>query len=382
MTAAVRTMVRKDLRERLRDKSFILLGVATPFVLAVIFDLVFGGLGEGELEVRAGMVDADGTEISQHVVDGMSAMDGTGGMTVVGLEPETEPDDAIDEHDLDAVLVVPSGFGDSVGGTGAAPALSLVTDPDRPVQAGVVESVVDGVVASLERTRLANAAGAQLGVTVSAPVGSGLEVQREQPGGAGLDTGSRMLAGMAVMFVFFTVSFGVITVLSERETGTMTRLLAAPIRREAILAAKGLVSYTLGVLSTMILLVAGAVLMGANWGAWLGVVVLVLAAVLTAVALMAIVAGVAKTSEGAGSAQAIIAVALAMLGGAWFPVASEGVMGVLSRLTPHFWFLDGLERLAAGDSWTVVLTPAAALVAIALAGGIPAAILLSRRMTP
>jgi ABC-2 type transport system permease protein len=193
---------------------------------------------------------------------------------------------------------------------------------------------------------------------------------------------SRLMAGMAIMFVFFTVGFGVTTLLEEKENGTLARLLAAPIPRNAILGAKALVSYTLGVLATMILFITAAVLMDAEWGSWLGVLALVLTACLTAVALMAIVAGVAKRAEGAGAVQSIIAVGLALLGGSWFPVSGEGVLGMLARVTPHFWFLEGLEDLAGASSWTVIWPSVVALAIIAIVAGIPAAMLLRRKLTP
>lgn len=382
MIRAVRTITAKDLRERLRDKSFVLLGVLTPLVLAFVLNLVFGDLGEGELEVRMGVQDADQSEISAQFAAGVEAVDGDGGVEVTSLAAMADPEDALDEHGLDAVLVIPPGFGNA-SRSGAAPQLRLVEDPDRPVQAGVAGSIVDGFAAELERIRLAAAAGAQLGAApdTGAPT-SDLEMVSERPGGEGLNTSARMMAGMAVMFVFFTVGFGVTTLLTEKENGTLARLLAAPIPRDAIMASKGLVGYLLGVLATMILMIAATLLMGAEWGPWLGVVALVLAAVLTAVALMAVVAGIARTAEGAGAAQAIIAVGLAMLGGSWFPVAADGLLGALSRMTPHFWFLDGLEQLATSTSWTAVGPSVVALVVIGAVAGIPAVVLLRRRLVP
>ncbi|NEE02534.1 ABC transporter permease [Phytoactinopolyspora halotolerans] len=384
MIGAISTLVGKDLKERLRDKSFFLLGILTPLMLAFIMDLVFGDLGEGELEVRLGVVDADSSEIAGHLREGLAALDGEGGVEVDVLDPGTDPDDAVLDDDLDAVMVIPDGFGSGVASpTGDAPGLEIVENPERPVQAGVAESILDGFVADLERTRLINAAGAELGLSERVELSdSGVAPERETPGGEGLDMGARMMAGMAVMFVFFTVQFGVTTLLNEKENGTLTRLLAAPIPRDSIVAAKGVVSYVLGVLATMILMVAATLLIGASWGSWLGVTLLVLGAVLTAVALMAVVAGVAKTAEGAGAAQAIIAVGLAMLGGSWFEVSGEGLVGSLARLTPHYWFLGGLEDLADADSWTVVGTPVAVMALISVVAGVPAAVLLRRRLTP
>jgi ABC-2 type transport system permease protein len=380
--SAVRTLTAKDLKERLRDKSFILLGILTPLVLAFVLDLVFGDLDDGGLEVRMGVSNVDQTEIATDLQASILSLDGTGGIQISTLDPAIDPEAALDD-DLDAVLVIPAGFADQLNSPGTAPTLTLVEDPDRPVQAGVAASIADGFVAEIERNRLLVAAGQQLGVTPDLhAVVDDLAVDRQFPGGEGLDTGARMLAGMAIMFVFFTVQFGVTTLLNEKESGTLPRLLAAPIPRDAIIASKGLVSFLLGVLATLILMAAGSVLMGAEWGPWFGVLLLVVAAVLTAVALMAIVAGIAKTAESAGGVQAIIAVALAMLGGSWFPVSSEGLIGLASRFTPHYWFLNGLEDLASSGSWDVVAVPVAMLVLIAVVAGVPAALLLRRRLVP
>jgi len=379
---ALRTITAKDLRQRLRDKSFFLLGILTPLALAFVLNLVFGDLSEGELEVTMGVVDADGSAVSDQLAGTLSGLDGTGGIQVTALDPGTDPEAALDEQALDAVVVIPAGFGAAVT-SAQAPELTLVENPDRPVQASVVESIVDGVATDIERTRLLAAAGGQLGVQPgAAPQAADVTFIQEWPGGQALDTTSRLMAGMAIMFVFFTVGFGVTTLLEEKENGTLARLLAAPIPRNAILGAKALVSYALGVLATMILFIAATVLMGAEWGSWLGVVALVLTACLTAVALMAIVAGLAKRAEGAGAVQSIIAVGLALLGGSWFPVSGEGVLGMLARVTPHFWFLEGIEDLAGASSWTVVWPSVVALAIIAVVAGIPATILLRRKLAP
>jgi ABC-2 type transport system permease protein len=379
---ALRTITAKDLRQRLRDKSFFLLGILTPLALAFVLNLVFGDLSEGELEITMGVVDSDGSPISDQLTGSLLDLDGVGAIEVTALDPAGDPEAALEERTLDAVVVIPAGFGAGVM-SAQAPDLTLLENPDRPVQASVVESIVDGVTTDIERTRLLAAAGGQLGVEpgVATPA-TGVAFTQQWPGGQVLDVTSRLMAGMAIMFVFFTVAFGVTTLLEEKENGTLARLLAAPIPRNAILGAKALVSYTLGVLATMILFITATVLMGAEWGSWLGVVALVLTACLTAVALMAIVAGLAKRAEGAGAVQSIIAVGLALLGGSWFPVSGEGVLGLLARMTPHFWFLEGLEDLASAASWTVVWPSVVALGIIAVVAGIPAAVLLRRKLTP
>ncbi len=105
--------------------------------------------------------------------------------------------------------------------------------------------------------------------------------------------------------------------------------------------------------------------MGAIWGPPLGVTLLVLAGVFSAVAIMGLVGSVAKTPEGAGNLASIVAVILGMLGGTFFPVGQgDDLLSKLTYLTPHAWFLRGLANISGGAEWTAALPAVAALLDI------------------
>src|SRR5690606_29388837 len=62
---ATRLIAFKDLRLRVRDRSFFIMGILAPLGLAFIFNLTFGGvLQPGGLDLRFGYLDLDGTESS------------------------------------------------------------------------------------------------------------------------------------------------------------------------------------------------------------------------------------------------------------------------------------------------------------------------------
>jgi ABC-2 type transport system permease protein len=120
--------------------------------------------------------------------------------------------------------------------------------------------------------------------------------------------------------------------------------------------------------------------LGAGWGDPLGVALLVVAGVLSATAVAALIAAVAKTAEQAGAWQSMAALVLGMLGGSFFPVAQAGgLIEGLSLLTPHAWFLRGLGDLAGGAGPGAVLPAVGAILAFtAVVGG--AAALRARRL--
>jgi ABC-2 type transport system permease protein len=174
---------------------------------------------------------------------------------------------------------------------------------------------------------------------------------------------------MAIFFLFFTVSFGVSGLLEEKRIGTMDRLLAAPINRRAIIVGKALTSFVLGVVSMTVLWIATTLMLDADWGDPVGVMILIMAAVISAMGILAVVAATAKTQEQASNFQAIIALVLAFLGGTFFSLSQVGGwVEKLSLLTPHAWFLRGLGDLQGGELsaiWPSVL----ALLAFGLITG-------------
>jgi ABC-2 type transport system permease protein len=186
-----------------------------------------------------------------------------------------------------------------------------------------------------------------------------------------LDTKTYFAAGMAVFFLMFTVQFGVSSLIEERTEGTLPRLLAAPVSRASIVLGKLLTSVVLGVVSISVLVVGTSLLLGASWGNPAGVAMLIVAGVLAATGITAVIASLARTAEQAGSWQAVVAVTLGMLGGAFFPIQQSGsFMATVSLITPHAWFLRGLGNLAGGGVATVLPAVGALLLIAALTGAV------------
>ena len=141
--------------------------------------------------------------------------------------------------------------------------------------------------------------------------------------------------------------------------------------RASIVLGKLLTSVVLGVVSISVLVVGTSVLLGASWGNPAGVAMLIVAGVLAATGITAVIASLARTSEQAGSWQAVVAVTLGMLGGAFFPIQQSGsFMATASLVTPHAWFIRGLGNLAGGDVADVLPAVGALLLIAALTGAV------------
>ncbi len=383
----------KDLRQRLRDRSAVMIAFVVPLGLAFVFDATLGGIASGGTAFTYAVLDEDRSAVSAVFVDEvLPRVEESGAIEVRAVSSETEGRRLVTSGAAAAMFVVPEGFGAAVQGTDPAE-IRVVGDVDEPTGAQVARSIVSRFVADLSAVRLEVATvvephtgePAELAALVerARAVANPVEVADVATSTKELDVTTYYAAGMAVFFLFFTVQFGVASLLEERKDGTLSRLLAAPIGRGAILGGKLFTSFVLGVLSMTTLIVATSLLLGAEWGSSVGVAVLVLSGVLAAIGVMALVATMAKTSEQAGNWQSIIAVVLGMLGGVFFPISqAPGILPKLSLLTPQAWFMRGLSDLAGGGSWAVVWPSVLAMCAFAAATGAIAAIRLDRMARP
>jgi linearmycin/streptolysin S transport system permease protein len=367
----------KDARLRLRDRSLFLFALVLPFGLAFILSRVLGGVTDGSDALRYAVVDQDAGPVAAGFTDQFLPAVQAGG--AISVQPAGSVDEArqlVDDGEAAAAFIVPAGFSAAVQ-SGAPVTIEVIGDVDSPFGVQVAQALADAYTADIAAIRLSIAAAAANGTTVdqavqerAAAIPNPVALVDATTSERTLDAATFTSAGMAVFFLFFAVQFGVSGLLEERAYGTMARLLAAPIRPIAIFGGKLLVSFAVGAVSLGLLVIATSALLGASWGDPVGVAVLVVTGALAATGLMALVGSLARTAEQASNWQSAVAVVLGTLGGAFFPVAQiGGVLGTISYLTPHRWFLQGLSDLAGGGGVGVVWQPALALLAFALAGG-------------
>ncbi len=361
----------KDLRQRLRDRSALMIAVVVPLVLASIFGLIFHNAITGRVTFTFGIVDQDhGPAAQAFVMDALGPLERSG---LIRLDHESTlaaGRNAAERDRVAATFVVPAGFSAAVQ-RGQPAGLRVLGSVDSTIGTQVAQSVAQSYADRIDTARVATAAAAPTAISgAQAAALAPIVVADVSTKNRQLDTGTFFGAGMAVFFLFFTVQFGISSLFNERQDGTLQRLLAAPISRSAILTGKLITSLVLGVASMTVLAVATRFLISAHWGNALGVAILILTGVLAATAVMTLVATFAHTSEQAQSWQAMVALVFGMLGGTFFPVAQAGgLLAALSLATPQAWFLRGLDNLTGGAGASAVLGPVAAMLAFAVVTG-------------
>lgn len=365
------TIGTKDLRRRFRDRTAILVALVLPFALAWIFSLTLGGIDDEGLQVTYAIVDADGGELPaefRRVVDGLDFI------TVRDMASASSAERQAEDGRIDAAIVFPSGFTERVQ-TGGGGTIGVVGSPDSSIGALVAASLARSFASNLDAIALSVSVASDPGPVDATMIERAQAVPAAATVGAASARGqvasqSTFFAiGMAVFFLFFAVEFGVRGLLEEREEGTLSRLLVAPISPASVIGGKALASFVVGLVSTTLLVVATTWLLQAEWGDPAGVAVLVLGGVLAAVGVTAMVATFARTTAQAGAWVTIVAIVGGLLGGTFFPISQAGFLGTIRFLSPQGWLMQGFQELAYGGSAGDIAAPLGGVFAIAIVTG-------------
>jgi len=361
-----------DLRLRVRNRTALLMGIVTPLVLAGLIGAAFGG--GIRFEATIGLVDEDRSAVSSGIVEGLTEGIGDDD-TPLRLQTEATEDsarDALREGDVDAVLVIPAGFGDAIPamvGGGDAAGLTVVTDADQRIAGDVTRSIAEGVGARIDASVLAIAA-----ALAASPSADPDEVARLVAAGQRVvvPTAVEQIAvtgeyrpaayfgaSMGILFLFFTIGSGARSLITERKEGTLPRVRAAPISDAAVMLGKSVGVLALGLASLVVIWLVTWLVFGASWGDPVAVVAILVSVVAAVAGISTMIAGLARTDAQADGLSAMVAFTFALLGGSFTQAGSlPGVFGQLTLLTPNGWALQSLNRIGAAHAGVVDVLPA------------------------
>ncbi|RMH04701.1 MAG: ABC transporter permease [Planctomycetota bacterium] len=397
----------KDLRAWRRDRTGLLFGLLLPIALVTamgfLAKVLYGGggpMGRTDLWVA----DEDRSEASADLLAALRAA-----ATVrVRPGPEAEPlsveevrrkvEDASAHH----ALIVPAGFGEELA-AGGLPELRMIRDPGRrledtlvslalvqaymaisegrswpammgrqmealglePEQAQAVVAASESVRALIERflpggDEEPEAGGAEggaaagTGFDMSAFLTGMVPVAAEdiQPPGRPKELGymqAQSVSGMVVMMLMFGLVACGSTLIVEREKGTLTRLLAAPVSRDSILLGKLFFSAAVGLIQLSLLFAYGELLFDlATFRDPVTLLVLMLSLTAAVTGFGLLVAVLARTQKQAEGVSTILILVMSCLGGAWFPIqlfAVPTAVEVIMRLTLTHWAMTGFQNM-------------------------------------
>ena len=376
----------KDLRQRLRDRSALVIGLIAPIAIAALMSLALKGMDT--FHYTLGVVNADHGPVASGLIETLQQPSLRNIVKVRFLPSETAAAQAVKGKRVAAALVIPAGFSNAASGSAGA-VLKTLGSVNNAIAASVTESIASSFVAQINADRLSVATALAAGAQASslpdlAARASNLRIPEqlvERPLGAHpVKAISYMAPAMAIFFLFFSISFTARSFFVDRAQGMIERMRSTPIRPLEILMGKALSVFVFGALSLAAIALITSALFGANWGSPLAAIVVCLAMVISVVCLTALVIGLARTQRQAEGISSAVIFVLALLGGNFtFISVAPSIMRKLALFTPNGWALRAFIDLSTtGGGLSTVAIPVLAICTFSAVAG-SAAVLLAKR---
>jgi ABC-type multidrug transport system permease subunit len=165
------------------------------------------------------------------------------------------------------------------------------------------------------------------------------------PGDLDLIGFRQSVPGMGSMYVMFTVLAGMVTLIQERKQWTLQRLGVMPVARWQILGGKMLARFSMGMIQYAVVFAVGA-LIGLRYNNLPALLLIMIGFAALMTALTFLLATVVQTENQAGSLSLFLALTLAPLGGAWWPLEIvPSWMQTAGMISPMGWAMRGFTDL-------------------------------------
>lgn len=361
------------------DRGDLAFGIALPIALFALMTGVFGG--EASFNGTAHVANLDGGRAGAELLDRLERVDGV----TVRRYAKPDLDDALDRSAIVNGFVIPAGFTASLD-AGAPTEIRILRRGNGGDAAQIITAILRGIAADLEsESRVRNGVGALApeappesleaafqrladGARADPPVRVETQSLGEDDEEGG-DFFSRLLPGMIVMFLLFSITLSAQTMVEERRNGTLERLLATRLRPLELFAGKFMEGVGRGMLQALVFLaLAFAVLRVGGPLAFAQSVAIASLVAASASALALIIAAVARTQDQASWIAVFVTMFMTVFGGTFFPIGDSGALNVLSRFTLNKYAIDAFDGVIDGaatiaDRWAELAVVGGAAVA-------------------
>jgi ABC-2 type transport system permease protein len=383
----------------IRDRAALAMSFLLPVLFFLIFATIFAGATGEQLRLEVAIADELGNQISTRLVQ--AVRDDPALLVVGGGELSREQVvDWVRRGTADVGLVIRADAEplDSLGGFGPAP-LIIVSDPVRGVAVPMLKGQVQkAYFAAMPDVALAGVMGLmedqfieldddqrveledgleelRREVEAGEAAGWGFEDLFEDESVAGQSAGRNHVAyyagAVATLFLLFAAVHGAITLIEERESGVMDRILAGPGRIGVLVNGKFLFLVVQGFVQVAVIFAVAWLVYGVDLPGhvlpWAATTALASAA---AAALALFLASACRTKRQAQTLANVAILVLSALGGSMVPrFFMPPFFQDLGWLTPNTWALEAYTAIFWRDEPVAeLLLPWAMLAGAAVIG--------------
>jgi len=343
-------LARKDVMLLLRNRVAVFFTVVFPIAFGVLFGLLFSGTQSAAPNLAVALVDLDDTPGSKRYAQILAELD-------IQAAPTTQDEArrAVRLGATTAAVVIEQGFQEKLPRAlaGDGPTVTLLTDPAREMEAGLLRGMLNAASGRL----LAERAG--LETPANPPVR--VEHQTLQPTRGRPRTAFELTFPQACAWALMGCVTGFAgSIVDERSRGTIMRLAVGPLRRWHILLGKGLACFVV-CLTMLIGLLAVGTLLGVRFERPLQLAVAIVAIALAFSALMMLLAALLRDQQSAEGASRAVLLLLALLGGGGVPlIFFQDWLRAAAGVSPFMWAILAIENASYRDATWLEAVPALA----------------------
>ncbi len=436
-------LIAKDIKLFTKHPGSLILTFIVPMVITLIFGMVFGGFGTSDSGIKGILVvgvDEDQSEYSQKL------MTAIGDLEEIRLETEYTKNDSTRLYTNDYMndqikrgnrhigIRIEKGFQDSLK-AGDKPSIHIHYDPKFPIEQGIVNGLMQRTIMmqmpSLMQVQLFKRADEYLGdekgqgfrddllntirtyfdpnlESLDMPAVDDFKItdsdSTEAAEGSfsmgdiapirirgnqllGVDVENPMfvhsVAGMAVMFLLFSVSGAASSLLSEKQNGTIKRLLISPVHSSEILWAKTLFIVIVGVAQLIVMFIFGWLVFKLDIFKDIpALLIMIFSTAISCATLGMLIAASCKDQKQVDELSTLLILGMSALGGSMFPsFIMPAYLQFVGKFTLNYWAMTGLTFIFWRDLHVVDILPyAGVLLGAAVAFFLIAWMLFKKRL--
>jgi ABC-2 type transport system permease protein len=359
----------KDLKLIRHDKRAVILTLLVPIALISLFAFAFGGAGGSNdaNPISIYISDQDSTDMSKDVI---SNLDTLKSLDIKLLPLDTAKED-VKKGNRVAVLAIYKGFKDSVE-SGKNYPMELFYDQSRQIEAGLLQQVLFshlmGIVGTKgirsrinkmideENPGLSRKELSDIHEKVDSQV-SKFESSDKNPdkGFMGIKTTAmfaksdnnlglvQAVAGVAIMMLLFSVTGMGSGMLTEKEEGTLKKLLYSPIKPSSILFGKMISTTIVSIAQLTVMFLFAWIAFGLNIFIDVpSLIVMILSTAFACGSFGIFIASIAKTRKQVESFSTLVILIMSAIGGSMVPIfIMPAIMQKIAVFSVNYWGIQG-----------------------------------------
>ncbi|NPD44536.1 MULTISPECIES: ABC transporter permease [unclassified Lentimicrobium] len=368
-------IARKDLLQSFKDKKGLLLSFLLPIVLIALFSLVYGGFQSSSKDRAQSLLFCDDDQsVLSH--DLLSELEAEKGLKLT-IKPLSEAETLVINGDFPSALLIYKGFEDSIN-QGKSTPVEFIYDESRELEMGLTQKALMSTLMpflgeqgskSQVHSFINDKYGDEMPEEMIAEIHDDIDQQfspdQEETSVGTSSIESRAVsvkedmpwgliqafAGTSVMMLLFSITGMGSSIIKERDTGTLKRILYSPIKPWQIILGKFGSGFVFAMIQMSILVLFAWLAFGLDiFRNFSGLILLVFATAMAVSGFGILIASLARSQKQVESLSLIIILVMSALGGSMMPLfLFPEIIKTVAHFTINYWAIDGFYDVLGRD---------------------------------